>query len=437
MSKGARLSILISVCIITAGCTGFYFQSSHRSEKVAVSVYKTPEESDIYVRFLMEAFDSIQKNYWQKASDTDLANLFTLAAQKASQASTTPIATDRASTASMLARVFGNATADARKQLAINILMVTLYNLAPAGRNGLLSNEQEKQLRQEVSNVNPEKDLYADVGTKAGATADEVKTAYTEKKQVLEKATTTEAKKQLADANYAYHVLADQDTKGRYDVAKVEPTIYTHIIGETLYLYIEKMSPTTLDEFVAAIQKVAERKNITSMILDVRGNLGGSLDIAPYFIGMFMGQNQYTFDLFHQGDYIVERSPIAKLDTLKRFHDIAVLTDGMSQSTSEVIAAALKRLNLAHTVGSATRGWGTVENTYPITTSINASTTYAMLLVQSITLRDDNQPIEGRGVEPDVNTADANWKDELNTFFRSESLIAALKDEAKKPPLKE
>ena len=173
------------------------------------------------------------------------------------------------------------------------------------------------------------------------------------------------------------------------------------------------------------------------MIIDLRGNIGGSLDIAPYFVGAFLGQNQYTFDLFRQDEFIPARSPITKIDSLAHYRDIAILTDNMSQSTAEVIAAALKKFNIAHTVGTATRGWGTVENTFPLTTSIDASSTYALLLVHSLTLRDDNQPIEGKGVDPDVNTADTNWKTKLFSYFRSESLISALKNNVTKPPLRD
>ena len=445
---------IVALILVAAGGTEYYFYGPAHAPIVAAE-FKTAEEADAYVRFAMEAYDSLQKNYWQKASDTDVAGLFSLSLQKALSTGSTPStssgqassgqaanatstlsANDRSSTAKMLAYEFAKVTDDVKKQLVLQTLTVVLYNLPPVGRNQLLSNQQEKVLRQEVSNINPSKDLYADVGAPAGAALEEVAVAYEEKKAKLENATSTEARSQLAQASYAYKVLTDTATKARYDEAKVEPTMFTHILGNTLYIYIEKMAPTTMNEFVDAITRAEDRKGLDSMILDFRGNIGGSLDIAAYFIGAFLGQNQYTFDLFHQGDYTPARSPIAKIDALARYRDIAILTDSMSQSTAEVIAAALKKFNRAHTVGATTRGWGTVENTFPLTTTLDASTTYALLLVHSITLRDDNQPIEGRGVDPDVNTADANWKSELAAYFRSTSLISVLRQRATKPPLK-
>ena len=411
------------------------FVGKHVQLAAAVT-YATPEESDAYVRFDMEAYDSILKNYWKKVSESDLAQLFQQSVAKASSSSTPLVTPDRAGTAKMLSVALGSVTGDAKKQLAINTIIVALYNLPPVGRDQLLSAKQETSLRQEVSNVDPNKNLYADVGATTGASVDDVKTAYTEKKTELEKATSTVAKQQLAQAKYAYDVLTKDDTKTRYDATKVEPTIFTHEMGTTLYLYIEKMSPTTLDEFVSAINAGA-KDNMTSLIIDLRGNIGGSLDIAPSFIGLFEGQNSYAFDLFHQDDYQVLRSPTPKLDSLSQFRDIAVLTDNMTQSTAEVISAAMKRFHIAHLVGATTRGWGTVENTFPLSTSIDPTETYTMLLVHSLTLRDDNQPIESRGVDPDVSISDANWRTELVKYFRSTSLIDALRAEASKPPIKD
>ncbi len=187
--------------------------------------------------------------------------------------------------------------------------------------------------------------------------------------------------------------------------------------------------------FKKRVANASSTPGLDSMIIDLRGNLGGSLADAASFIGYFQGQNQYAFDLLHQGSYNVVRTDTDKLPELARYGDIALLTDGMTQSTAEVITAAFKRFHLGHVVGATTRGWGTVENTYPLTTTIDASTTYALLIVNSITLRDDNQPIQGNGVAPDVSISDAHWQSELSTYFRSPSLIAALKKEATASPI--
>ena len=56
---------------------------------------------------------------------------------------------------------------------------------------------------------------------------------------------------------------------------------------------------------------------------------------------------------------------------------------------------------------------------------------YILLLVNSITLREDGQPIEGRGVDPDVDISKPNWQANLPKYFKSQSLISAIKQVVK------
>jgi carboxyl-terminal processing protease len=196
---------------------------------------------------------------------------------------------------------------------------------------------------------------------------------------------------------------------------------------------MSKVSPSSFLEFGRTILAASTTPGLDSMILDLRGNVGGALDFAQNFLGLFLGDTQYAFDLYHQGDYNVQRTNQPKFTELTRYKDIAILTDGMTQSTAEVTTAAMERFHLAHVVGETTRGWGTVENTFPLDTIIDPAEKYSMLLVHSLTLRPDNQPVEGRGVDPDVNIKDANWKTELSKYFTSPSLITALKKVAGTP----
>jgi C-terminal processing protease CtpA/Prc len=312
---------------------------------------------------------------------------------------------------------------------------VALYNLPPAGRDQLLSQTAQVALQQEVSNINPTKNLYDNLGVPKGASASEVNQAYQAKAAELAASTSPAAKQQLSDATYAHKVLTAPQNKSRYDTSQIEPTIFSSILGSTRYIYISKMSPTTLAEFQEAIASATSTPGVDSMILDLRGNIGGSLADAASLLGYFVGTNQYAFDLYAANTYNVIRTS-AELDpSLARYHEIAILTDDMTQSTAEVLTASLKRMHLAHVVGATTRGWGTVENTFPLLTTIDASTTYAMLLVRAITLRDDQTPIQGRGVDPDVAISDANWKSELPNYFRSASILAALRKEADQKPI--
>src|SRR5579859_3890362 len=156
--------IVIVLLFAGAAKAASWYVGSRGTPAAAADVqYKTQEETDnIYVRFDMEAYDQIVANYWQQVKDSDLSQLHQLSLQKALTVGGLPPAAaslptqDRAGTAKMLYSAFQAATStDIQKQLAVNTLMVVLYNLAPVGRDQLLSQGQETQLRQEVSNVNP------------------------------------------------------------------------------------------------------------------------------------------------------------------------------------------------------------------------------------------------------------------------------------------
>ena len=431
--------LIVATIIADASAIGFYRSSQH--VVLTPATYKTLAEADVYVRFDMEAYDAIGTNYWQKPTDSGMAQLYQQSIEKTlsllNVATSTTLATqDRTGTANLLARVMNTATSTvAKRQLATTILQVVLYNLAPAGRDELLSQEQQKELVQEVTNVKPGQNLYGDIGAASGSSTAEVNTAYAKKQAVLAASSSPAAVQALAAATYAHKVLTNSADKVRYDTSGIQPTIYSITMGRTLYIYISKMSPTTLAEFQESVDAASSTPGLDSMIIDVRGNLGGSLQDAATIIGYFQGQMQFAFDLFHQGDYNVVRSDATKLPGLARFRDVALLTDNMTQSTAEVITAAFKRFHLGTVVGGTTRGWGTVENTYPLLTPIDPSTMYALLLVNSITLRDDNQPIQGAGVNADVNIADAHWQLKLPTYIRSQSLIDALIQEAPKKPI--
>src|SRR5665213_3069815 len=106
-----------------------------------------------------------------------------------------------------------------------------------------------------------------------------------------------------------------------------------------------------------------------------------------------------------------------------------------TRSTAELAASALKHDHLAVIVGSTTRGWGSVEAIIPMQTQIDPSETYALELVEYLTVRYDGLPIEGNGVVPDVDTSKSGWTSQLANYFDSSSMVSALESESTKAPL--
>jgi hypothetical protein len=81
--------IIGSLLVTIAIGGGFWYKNRVHVPLPLFVSYKTSNEKDsIYVRFEMEAFDSIQTNFWKKSTEADVAELFHLALVKT--ASTTP-----------------------------------------------------------------------------------------------------------------------------------------------------------------------------------------------------------------------------------------------------------------------------------------------------------------------------------------------------------
>jgi carboxyl-terminal processing protease len=160
----------------------------------------------------------------------------------------------------------------------------------------------------------------------------------------------------------------------------------------------------------------------------LRDNVGGAIDLMQYFLGPFIGPGQYAYDFYHQDNYTPFKTKTGWLSSLVQYKKVVILINGGAQSSAEVMAAALKKYNVGILVGEPTKGWGTVERVFDIERQIDPNRKFSALIVHSITLRDDGQPIEGRGVEPLINIKDRNWQSQLMEYFNYPELTKAVKE---------
>ena len=250
-------------------------------------------------------------------------------------------------------------------EIATSAASFVLSSLKPAGRSGLYTEKQEVALKNLVENRNPE-------------------------------------------------------------TGQVEPTIFARTSGNTLYIQFKKFSPTSLEEFQKAFDTY-KNSALGSLVLDLRGNIGGAIDTTAYFLGFFLGKNQTAFEFYHKGKYIPFKTPTDKLASLTKYKQMVVLIDQNTQSSAEMMAAAIKKYHLGVVLGTTTKGWGTVEKVFPLDNQIDKGQKYSIFLVHSITIRDDGQPIEGRSVEPDISIKDISWGQRLFEYFRNPDLIQTVR----------
>lgn len=426
---GKLFSVAILIIIATGGAYAYkHFEPNFRSV--------AQENKNIHAEFVMEVYDVIKKNYWN-ADKTDLETLFEAAINKVSNTTTILTVRDRGGVGQLIASTTASMNDADKKVFVATVSQMVLYNLLPVGRNALYTLTQETAMRKEVSNINESRNLYDVLSVSSTSSATEIENSYKKIAANLAsqpKSTTTEEK--LKQISYSRRVLTDTSAREVYDTTKVEPTMLIKTVTPgVLYMNMTKFSPTTLNEFANGLQNRAGDNSLKALIIDMRGNIGGAIDYLPYFAGAFIGANLNAYDVYSKGTTTPIKTAVGKFDPLTRFKKVVLLVDGASQSSAEALTASLKRYRAAVVVGSKTRGWGTIENTFPVSTKIDDSQSFTLLLVHSLTVRDDGLPIEENGVIPDVSLDSKSWRDEINDYFNYDPLVKAIESLKKSGPI--
>ncbi len=423
-----RALLFFLVFLLGASCGAFFIFKNYGRLSPPPAVNSATQ--NVYVSFIDEVYGKIKENYWKALSDEELTSLFILATEKLTGQPQALKEKNKEALLEMTGKIIEQIDdEEKKKQLVTQTADIVLANLEPFGRSRLYSQKEETELRDKVENRDPSVDQYAVLEIEKDASSEEIKKVYQEKVAELSPQAEASAKaaQKLAQIQNAFEVLKDEESRQLYDTYGVEPTLsYRLLTPEVFYIRIEKISPTTFAELERVTKKVDQGKALDSFILDLRGNIGGSVDVLPYLLGPFIGQNNYAYQFLHQGQTIDYQTRVGWLPSLVRYKKVVILVDGQTQSSAEIMAAALKKYNVGILVGEKTRGWGTIEKVFPLETQIDEKEKYSVFLVHSLTLRDDGQPIEGNGVEPVVDISQADWQDRLYRYLPSPPLIEAV-----------
>jgi C-terminal processing protease CtpA/Prc len=389
---------------------------------LGVTKIKKPEVSenkDKYVAFSLEIYDKIKENYWEKISDDELSNIFLLSVDRIGGLTHSLKSKDRVGVEKLIEEVNKDVPADKKKEFFATVGDFVLANLKPLERSRLYSQKDEISLNNTVNNINEGANHFESLGVSKSAGNEEIKKAFD--KKIVE--ATTEAKK--TEITKAYEVLKDEENRKIYDVSGAEPTIeYKLLTSNIFYVHLTKFSPNSLDEFVRVMNKTDSLKTVpNSLIFDLRDNIGGAIDQLPYFLGPFIGADNYAYQFYRQGEKEDFKTRTGWLNSLVKFKKVVILVNENSQSSAEVMAGVLKKYNVGLVVGKTTRGWGTVERVVPMETIIDEKEKFSLFLVHRVTLRDDGQPIEGRGVDPTIFITDPNWKKEFLSYYNNPELV--------------
>lgn len=174
------------------------------------------------------------------------------------------------------------------------------------------------------------------------------------------------------------------------------PTIETESLPDGIFLIkfysfsenSDNLFAKALDEFI----KSGDHK----LVLDLRGNPGGYLDVAVNIGSWFIDEGKVIvsedFGTAGKPQYYRSHGPRLFNDKLK----FVVLVDGGSASASEILAGALREHKVATLVGEKTFGKGSVQELVDITPTTSLKVTVAKWLTPN------GISISQAGLEPDV-----------------------------------
>jgi hypothetical protein len=384
----------------------------------------------IYEEFFSEVYDTIQQNYWDKLNDEQLVGLYTLAIEKVKNE---PLPDPKPQSKNDLIKSFNSIiknfqNAEEKELFSAQVSDIVLANLQPFGRSRLYSQQQEQDLKNTVENRNLAVNQYEVLDVPKEASPDQIQKAYEEKVEEIGKPQTAEEEQKLAQVNHALNTLGDDSARSLYDETGAEPTMASRLLTpEIFYVKMDRYSPTMMEELYRVTSKVDKGETLHILVLDLRDNIGGLIDGLPYFLGPFIGPDQYAYQFFHQGEKQDFKTKVGWMPSLIRYKKVIILINENSQSSAEVMAHTLKKYNVGILVGTTTKGWGTVEKVFEIKNQISEKNKYSVFLVHSLTIGDDGEPIEGRGVAPIINIREENWEQELYKYYGYQPLINALK----------
>ncbi|MEZ6059063.1 MAG: S41 family peptidase [Planctomycetaceae bacterium] len=163
------------------------------------------------------------------------------------------------------------------------------------------------------------------------------------------------------------------------------------------YLSLSQFGQTSTQELDDALQQLY-RQGMKSVILDLRGNPGGLLNVCVDITNRFLPCGTIVSTKGRlSSDNMLETATFERTWS----NPLVVLIDGDSASASEIFAAAIQENQRGIIVGDKSYGKGTVQTHFPLqTVSGNLRLTTARFYSPN------GRPMSGSGVTPDVRVID-------------------------------
>ena len=184
-------------------------------------------------------------------------------------------------------------------------------------------------------------------------------------------------------------------TPDTVDLVSVTSDVYALNNGNAGYIAINNFAANTYKQFKKELKKI-EKKNIKSLIIDVRSNPGGHVQQTRDILELFIEKGKVLYQVQFKDDI----TKIKDETKSSRNYLIVVLVNSSSASAAEILAAGFQDSYKNTTiVGEVTYGKGTVQTAYTLSDGTSIKYTIEKWLTPK------GKWIDGEGITPDKNVS--------------------------------
>lgn len=167
-------------------------------------------------------------------------------------------------------------------------------------------------------------------------------------------------------------------------------TVKSEMIDDIGYMRITSFDEITYEDFKTQLNQI-ESANAKGLIIDLRNNPGGLLDVTAEIADDLLGSGDIVYTETKDGQRQVLKSGSSQTDI-----PLVVLTNEGSASASEILSGAIKDHKRGEIIGTTTFGKGVVQTVRGLSDGSGIKLTVSQFFTP------DGNVIHDVGVEPDI-----------------------------------
>jgi carboxyl-terminal processing protease len=189
-------------------------------------------------------------------------------------------------------------------------------------------------------------------------------------------------------------------------------SVRSNIMAQAHYIQVTRFARNTREQLEKVLE--SEGGNGLPLVIDLRGNQGGSLRVARQCADLFLGQGTVLFKMRYRDEV---REVLAEQPSAIAAR-IVLIQDRGTASAAEAFIAALRGNKRSLSVGRITYGKGLAQRFLPLSDGSALLVTYAEILTP------DGTAFHNQGMEPDLALPET-WVDR---DFSQQASLAGLFD---------